>query len=120
MVTMTFGEKLRELRKQANISQRELAKRVGIDFTYLSKIENNLMNPPAEKTIVKIAKELNTNEEELILLAKKVPIDVQDLITGNPLFVKFLRELEKRNYSNGDLKNFWELVDKKIKKRRKK
>jgi len=37
---MKFGERLRELRKEQKISQRELATRVGVDFTYLSKIEN--------------------------------------------------------------------------------
>ena len=46
-----FGARLRELRKQAGMSLRELADRVGIDFTYLSKIENGAMPPPSEKVL---------------------------------------------------------------------
>ena len=43
-----FGVKLRELRTKAGMTQRELAGRVTIDFTYLSKIENGVMPPPSE------------------------------------------------------------------------
>lgn len=38
---MTFSKRVRELRKTRNLTQRELADRVGINFTYLSKIEND-------------------------------------------------------------------------------
>ena len=37
---MDFPERLRALRKQAQLSQRDLAQRVGVDFTYLSKIDS--------------------------------------------------------------------------------
>jgi transcriptional regulator with XRE-family HTH domain len=36
---MTFGERVRELRKAKNLTLRGLAGQVGVDFTYLSKIE---------------------------------------------------------------------------------
>jgi len=49
----TFGQRLRELRKEARISQRELAERVEVDFTYLSKIENDRVEPPSEAVIRK-------------------------------------------------------------------
>ena len=37
---MNFGEKIRELRKAKNLTLRELAVKVKVNFTYLSKIEN--------------------------------------------------------------------------------
>lgn len=46
METQEFGARLRELRKQASLSQRELADKVGVNFTYLSKIESGVMPPP--------------------------------------------------------------------------
>ena len=55
---MDFPERLRTLRKQAQLSQRDLAERVGVDFTYLSKIENRRADPPSEAVLRSIAKEL--------------------------------------------------------------
>ena len=40
------------------MSQRALAERVGIDFTYLSKIENGRVESPSEGVLIRIAKEL--------------------------------------------------------------
>ena len=38
---LTFGQKIRELRKAKGLGQRAVATEVGINFTYLSKIEND-------------------------------------------------------------------------------
>lgn len=79
---MTFGERVRELRKGQRVSQRDLAGRAGIDFTYLSKIENGRAEPPSEDAIRRIAEELGTNADHLILLADKFPSDLaQELKT---------------------------------------
>lgn len=98
---MTFGEHLRELRKQAGISQRELAESVKIDFTYLSKIENNRVEPPREVVIRKISHELSSKlnkdetklADELTTLAGKVPFDVAEILSKNPLALAHLRSL---------------------------
>jgi len=98
---VTFGERLRELRKQAEISQRELAEVVKIDFTYLSKIENNRVEPPREVVIRKISHELSlklkTDEtrlaDELTTLAGKIPYDVAEILSKNPLALAHLRSL---------------------------
>ena len=37
---MTFGERVRQLRKAKNLTLRDLAAKVKINFTYFSKIEN--------------------------------------------------------------------------------
>lgn len=87
---MAFGERVRELRKEHGMSQRHLAERVGIDFTYLSKIENGRMEPPSEEVIRRVAEELGTSADELIVLADKLPSDLaQELKT--PERVRALR-----------------------------
>lgn len=87
---MEFGEKIREIRKGQGMSQRELAGRAGIDFTYLSKIENGRMEPPSEEAIRRVALALGADADELILLADKFPSDLaQELKT--PERVKALR-----------------------------
>jgi len=39
MNRMTFGERIRELRKAKNLTLRDVANRVKVNFTYISKIE---------------------------------------------------------------------------------
>ena len=82
---ITFGQKLRQLRKDKNLTQRELAKKVarglwaqgrrGFDFTYLSKIENGKAAPPSVRTIQQLAKVLGVSADELVTLAGRVPPD---------------------------------------------
>ena len=63
-VTMTFGEKIRSLRRDNKLSQRDLAGRVGLNFTYLSKIENGKLDFagfPSEETILKLAEALDAD-----------------------------------------------------------
>ncbi len=70
---MEFGKKIRELRKAKGLSQRELARLVDIDFTYLSKIETGDLPPPSDEVISKLAEHLDVDEQELFLLAEKIP-----------------------------------------------
>lgn len=87
---MTFGETVRELRKARGLNQRDLAGHADIDFTYLSKIENNRMEPPSEEVIRRVAEALDADADELIVLAGKFPSDLaQELKT--PERVKALR-----------------------------
>ena len=80
MKAQKFGARLRELRKQAGLTLRELAERVNIDFTYLSKIESGAMPPPSEKVILQLAEALNTDKDELIILAGRIPSDIAQIL----------------------------------------
>ncbi len=93
---MEFGQRLRNLRKQKNLSQRDLAARVGIDFTYLSKIEGGRLDPPSEVIIQRIAQVLEADEDELINLAGKVPKDLKAVLEESPQAVELLRVLSER------------------------
>ena len=90
---LTFGEQLRQWRIEARINQRDLALRVGIDHTYLSKIENGRMVPPSETTIVKLAAELGQSADILLQLAQKVPMDVRPIISNSPGLPALLRSI---------------------------
>lgn len=99
---MTFGRTIRDLRKRKGISQKELADRAGIDFTYISKIENNRMPPPSEKTIRAMARTLETDADELIRLAGKVPTDLVDFLISDPAAIKALRSIQGNVRSGRD------------------
>ena len=97
---ITFGEQVKKLRKEKRITQLELAQEIGVDFTYISKIENNkTVHSPSEKIIRKIAEVLETNADDLILLAEKVPKNLQETIfNDNDDFVaSFLRAVPNMN-----------------------
>lgn len=89
---MTFGQKIRQLRKARTLSQRDLAERVRVNFTYISKIENGHLDfgdYPSEELILKIAKALDTDADELLLLAKKIPASVRKRVIQRPdVFLK--------------------------------
>jgi len=108
---MTFGQRLRELRKAKNLSQKQLAELVEINFTYLSKIENERLDFaqfPSEDLIRRLAKALESDVDELLVLAKKVPDDIKQRVIERPdAFRKFaslddttmdelLKEIEKK------------------------
>ncbi len=98
---MTFPDRLRELRRASRMSQRALAGQVGIDFTYLSKIENGRVEPPSEGVLQRIAKELAGRlgkdetelADELITLAGKIPSDLAETLSRNPDVVRLLRSV---------------------------
>ena len=76
-----FGKLIRQARKDRKFSQRELAKLLKIDFTYLSKLENNRADyAPKEEVIRGLAKHLELNQEELIFLAGRIPHQEEDLL----------------------------------------
>lgn len=94
----TFGEELRRLRKEKNITQSALAAAIGTDFTYISKIENGrVTHSPSEGVIKKMAEVLQVDEEQLILLAKKVPQNLKNNLVEDNLAVDFLRVIPKFN-----------------------
>ena len=93
-----FGSLLKRLRKDRKVTQRDLAERINVDFSYISKMENGkLENTPSIRIIEMIAKELETDADELILLAKKIPEAIRDTIIDDDLAAAFLRKVPKMN-----------------------
>jgi transcriptional regulator with XRE-family HTH domain len=99
----TFGKLIRQARREQEYSQRELAKLVGVNFTYLSKLENDHADyPPSKEVIRSLALHLNLQESELIRLAGRInPEDTeifQDLFKqyqDMPVLLRRLRDNPK-------------------------
>ncbi len=84
---MTFGQKIRELRKAKNLSQRDLATKAKVNFSYVSKIENEKLDfgdYPSEDLILKLARILDADTDGLLILAKKVPESVKKRVFQRP------------------------------------
>jgi HTH-type transcriptional regulator, competence development regulator len=68
-----FGELIRQSRQEKNYSQRELAKLIGINYSYLSKLESDRADyPPSEKVIELLATHLELNIDRLRRLAGRL------------------------------------------------
>lgn len=65
-----FGKRVRELRKERELSQIELAAKVGIDRSYMGFLERGERNPSLE-VITKIAEALSVTPDELLKQAAK-------------------------------------------------
>jgi transcriptional regulator with XRE-family HTH domain len=99
-----FGAQVRMLRKAAKLDQRRLAERVdkrlrlaggrGFDVTYLSKIENQRVEPPSADAVRAIATELGTDPDELLALAGKVPPELGKTMLGSPGARRFFRSVQ--------------------------
>ncbi|MDR9403834.1 MAG: helix-turn-helix transcriptional regulator [Halothece sp. Uz-M2-17] len=95
-----FGQLIRQARKNKGYSQRELAKLLALDFTYLSKLENNRADyPPKEDVIRALARHLALDEEKLIFLAGRIPQQDESLLREHyenmPTLFRRMRENPK-------------------------
>lgn len=98
-----FGTYLKNLRKDRRITQRDLADRINVDFTYISKIESGKEGYiPSTVTISKIAEVLGVDADELILLANKVPDTIRDTIVDDDLAAAFLRKVPRLSSEQRD------------------
>jgi HTH-type transcriptional regulator, competence development regulator len=95
----TFGKLIRQARRDREYSQRELAKLIGVNFTYLSKLENDHADyPPSNEVIQSLAIHLDLDEQELTQLAGRIdPEDAEifrDLIKQYQEMPVLLRRLQ--------------------------
>lgn len=96
---MRFGESIRVLRRERQLSQRALAAKVGVTFTYISKIENHKLDfgeYPSEAMIHKLAEALDADENELLLLAEKVPPRIRQRVFERPEAFSQIAELDDK------------------------
>lgn len=62
---MTFGETLRHIRAGKKLSQREVARRIPMDYSRFSRLENDRLGfKPTRETVEKIAQALKAGPEE--------------------------------------------------------
>jgi transcriptional regulator with XRE-family HTH domain len=110
----TFGQILRNLRREKNISQRELAASIGVDFSYISKVENDRLAPPAAETILKIANKLGVASEILLFSSGKLSENIKDIVTSSPEVIRFLNEAREMHLKDEE----WQVLFQELKKLR--
>ena len=97
----SFGKFLRRKRKKKGKSQRALAGEAGINFTYLSKVENDVpgFTSLSEPTLEKLADALDVDQDEMITRAGKIPSDVKKMLVDD---FSLIKEIRNRKDEAGD------------------
>ncbi len=96
----SFGDYIRASRealKQSDttFSVRQVAMRIGVEPSFLSKVERNEVAPPSEEKVVALARELSEDPDVLLAMAGKVSSDLKAAIMKRPeLFASLIRELK--------------------------
>lgn len=98
----SFGSFLRKLRRSRGLTQRELAKRVGVNYTYLSKVENDTpgFSSLSEETLHKMAKALEADPDEVIARSGKIPSDVRRILVDD---FSLIKEIRSQYATGGDV-----------------
>ena len=86
---MSFGSTLRELRTAQKLSLRDLAGKLRVDHSYLSRLEKSLV-PPSERIVRELSRLFGVSGEELKLSAGKLPKDVAQIFYDHPREAAFL------------------------------
>ncbi len=97
---MSFGDFIRQRREEKRAtdpgySLRRVAAAIGVEPSYLSKVERGEQPPPSEETILALARELDVDPDVLLALAGKVSKELQAIIRKRPqLFAQLIRQLK--------------------------
>ncbi len=76
----TFGHVIRDRRRQADLTQREIARRIGTSTPYVGHLESGKRHP-SEEVISKIAEVLGFDRRELFFLANP---KTRELVSHSP------------------------------------
>lgn len=107
-----YGAFLRRERLARGLTQKQLADKVGVDFTYVSKVENHRLPPPSEATITQLAKALKADPEVHLAQAKKVPLDVRSSFAAHPVAAtRLLRALSETRLATKDYEALLQQVE---------
>jgi len=74
---------------------RKVAADIGVQPSYVSKVERGDVSPPSEKTLLRLAEVLGEDADVLLSMAGKVSTDIRSIILKRPrLFADLIRSLE--------------------------
>jgi transcriptional regulator with XRE-family HTH domain len=83
-------------RSDSSYSLRQVAARIGVEPSYLSKIERGEHRAYlTEEKIIQLAKELKEDPDVLLAMTGKISKDLQEIIRDRPeLFAELIRQLK--------------------------
>lgn len=102
-MTISFGQRIRDLREESDLSLRELAKRIKISAAFLSDIELG-RRFPSDDVLALLARELGATEKDLRSYDTRPAVEeIRRLASENPKYGFAFRTLVERKLSPEDL-----------------
>ncbi len=115
--TEKFGPFIRRLRTNLDITQRELAKKVGIAPSYLNDLEKEKRAAPKLEVIKKLSSILKISLNHLNDLAgiskKEIAPDISEFIRKNPKIISLIRSIKESNLDENELSHIENSISKK-------
>ena len=118
---MEFGQYFKERRMELGFTARKFAKEKGYDVGYISRLENNLIAPPAEKEKVAAlghALELTEGTKDwekfldLVAIARnEIPEDLRSNEMAVKMLPAFYRSLRDKNLDKAEIDKLLELLE---------
>jgi transcriptional regulator with XRE-family HTH domain len=116
---MKFGQQIKELRIEAQLTLRDFCRRIGMDPSNWSKIERGIIQPPQDPQLLgQIQSALGLDAQQLQNLQDladvargEIPVDLRDdeLMAKMPAF---FRAMKGQEYTEADLEKLKESVKK--------
>ena len=106
----TFGSILRNLRLNARVGLRELARLINKSPGYLSDVEIGRVPPPSEAVILDIARALNVDKRKLLTAASKVDPELAEYVVQHPDAADFLRMAKDQSFNSEDWEKLTQLA----------
>lgn len=88
-----FGQTLRMLRGSAELSLRELARRVGVTPGYLSQVECGRLAPPTKERLQKIARVLGVSPQDFLRMSGRLDPALVQFLLDHPQCQELLKTL---------------------------
>ena len=111
-----FGSYIRKLRKEQDIGQRDLAKKIGIAPSYLNDIEKEKRSAPKLEIIERISKNLKVDLNYLNDLAgvskNQIAPDIHQFIKKNESIISLIRSIKNNNLKNDQIEDLENLINK--------
>ncbi len=108
--TMTLGTVVRQLRENKGISQENLADLIGVEQSWVSRLESDKLDPPLSK-IDLLAKALDVKRSELFGIAERsLTIKVESIVTENTHSIGLLNGVNHMGNFEEDRKSYKEHI----------
>lgn len=98
-----YGERLKELREEKELSIRQLAKALDVSANYLSELERGQKNP-SDKMVRDLASFYNRDETVSFSLLGRVPLLAREELENNEVIQHTLADIGKKKNLTDDQK----------------
>jgi transcriptional regulator with XRE-family HTH domain len=107
----SLGEVLRDARVQADLTLRDVARKLDLAPSYLSDIENN-RRVPSEEVLGRLAGELKLQSDDLMARAGRVGDQAERYMKQHPAVGVLFRRISDKRLADEDLEKLLTTVEK--------